>query len=220
MLSMEDRRTLDELETALQHLFSIDDYLELRRRFPKNDSPLWMVMGSDSNSPSFGMDFAFQLQGELAKFGIQIDMFLGTLDGDRGHVDLLCLAVLEALSKREKLVRENAHAIASGLAIGDGLVDFLCGTVLECVSYHNFPLPHSFQILLKYRLGLFESAIKEDRVLKHRRIVVALIMAENTGASAREIAKRIGMSPSTVTRWMADEDFMSYVKMFRAHPPR
>ena len=149
-------RSLAELDAALQHLFSIDDYLELRARFPEEDTPLWMVMGSNASSPSFGLDFAFQLQHQLENFGIHIKKFLGALDGDPDKTDLLCLAVLEALSRREKLVLKNAHAVASGLAIGDALVDFLCGAVLECVSYHDLPLPHSFQILLKYRLGLFE----------------------------------------------------------------
>ena len=217
---MTSNRTIDQLEAALTNSFSIDDYLELRRRFPENDSPLWMVMSSDHSSPSFGLDFAFQLEDELTKFHIPVEMFLGTLDGDSGHIDLLCLTTLEALSRREKLGLENAHAVASGLAIGDALVDFLCGTVLECISYYSLPVPHSFQILLKYRLGLFENTIKEDRVLKHRRVMVALIIAENTGASARQIAKRVRMSPSTITRWMSDQDFMSYVKMFRARPPR
>ena len=217
---MTSNRTIDQLEAALTNSFSIDDYLELRRRFPENDSPIWMMMGSDDSSPSFGLDFAFQLKDEFDKFQIPVELYLGTLDGDLDNVDHLCLNILENLSRREKLRHKNAHTVASGLAIGDALVDFLCGTVLECISYYSLPVPHSFQILLKYRLGLFENTIKEDRVLKNRRVMVALIIAEHTGASARQIAKRVRMSPSTITRWMSDQDFMSYVKMFRARPPR
>ena len=177
-------------------------------------------MGGDESSPSFGMDFAYQLEQEFKRFDLPVELFLGVLDGDNGYLDLLCLKLLEALSRREKLVKQNPHAVAVGLAIGDALVDFLIGAVTESVSYYHAKLPDSFQILIKYRLRLFENAIKEERVLKHRRVMVALLMAENPDLSARGLAKRTGLNPSTITRWMTDEDFRSYVKMFRAQPPR
>ena len=179
-----------------------------------------MVMGSNESSPSFGMDFAFQLEEDFKCFDIPTELFLGVLDGDEKDTDLLCLRLLEALSRREKLVKQNPHAVAAGLAIGDALVDFLIGAVVESVSYHTMDVPDSFQILLKYRLRLFENAIKEERVLQHRRVMVALLMAENPNLSARGLAKQTGLSHSTITRWMSDDDFMSYVKMFRSRPPR
>ena len=217
---MANERSLDDLVSALQSSFLIDDYLELRRRFPEADSPLWMIMASDNTTDSFGLDFAYQLEKDFERFQIPIELYLGVLDGDSDNIDLLCLTVLEALSRREKLETKNPHAVAANLAIGDAMVDFLCGAILESISYYGLKLPHSYQILLKYRLGLFHNSIKEDRILKHRRVMVALTLAENPGASARTIAKRTGLSPSTITRWMSNDDFRSYVKMFRAHPPR
>lgn len=44
---MPENRTRDALILALQRHFEIDDYLELRRRFPTEDMALWMVMASD-----------------------------------------------------------------------------------------------------------------------------------------------------------------------------
>jgi hypothetical protein len=213
--------TLEQLRAALENNFSIDDYLELRRRFPKSrDTALWMVMGADDSSPSYGMDFAYQLQADFKKFRIPIETFLGTLDGDRDYIDLLCLSTLEALSRREKLMRDNPHTVGSGLAIGDALVNLLCCAVLECLSYYSLPPPDSFQILLKYRLQMFDSSIKEQRVLDHRRVMIALFVAEHPSDGVREIARSTGLNASTISRWMADKEFMSYVKMFRAYPPR
>jgi hypothetical protein len=213
-------RSLRDLSRALQSAFSIDDYLELRDRFPGEDTALWTVMADDESSPSFGMDFAYQLQDEFKRFDVPVELFLGVLDGDKGYLDLLCLKLLEALSRREKLTKQNPHVVAANLAIGDALVDFLIGAVIESIAYYNIRVPDSFQILLKYRLRLFENAIKEERVLAHRRVMVALLMAENPDLSARGLAKKTGLSASTITRWMSDAEFMSYVKMFRAHPPR
>lgn len=48
---MEGARTVGELSTALERQFTIDDYLELRERFPEADTALWMVMGADRGTP-------------------------------------------------------------------------------------------------------------------------------------------------------------------------
>jgi hypothetical protein len=193
-LSNVERPKLDTLSSQTKcntmlrcwrYSFTIDDYLELRNRFPGEDTAIWMVMGSNEASPSFGMDFAFQLEADFKHFDISPKLFLGVLDGDGNDSDLLCLKLLEALSRREKLVKQNPHAVAANLAIGDALVDFLIGAVTESISYYRAKVPDSFQILIKYRLKLFENVIKEERVLKHRRVMVALLMAENPGLSAR-----------------------------------
>jgi hypothetical protein len=213
-------RSLAELENALTRSFSIDDYLELRRRFPQRDTALWMVMANDANSPWFGLDFAFQLEADFKKWGIPVETFLGVLGGESNDIDLQCLSILEALSRREKLERENPHAVAAGLAIGDALVNFLCGSILEALAHYQMPPPDSFQVLMKCRLKLFDNEIKEQRVLHHRRVMVALLMAENPNESARSISRMTGLNASTISRWMADEEFMSYVHIFRANPPR
>jgi hypothetical protein len=213
-------RSLAELVEALTSSFSIGDYLELRRRFPEKDTALWMVMASDKNSPCFGLDFAFQLETDFKKWGIPVETFLGVLDGEPDDIDSHCLYLLEALSRREKLEREHPHAVAAGLAIGDAFVNFLCGAVLESLAYYELPPPNSYQVLLKCRLKLFDNEIKEQRVLKHRRVMVALLIADNPNESARSISRMTGLNASTISRWVADEDFMSYVCVFRAHPRR
>jgi hypothetical protein len=78
---MSQSRTIEELTSALERQFAIDDYLELRARFPmEEDTALWMIMGG-SGGISFGMDFAFQLEADFKRFGIPIQYYLGTLDG-------------------------------------------------------------------------------------------------------------------------------------------
>jgi hypothetical protein len=137
---------------------------------------------------------------------------------DSDDIDLLCLSILEAVSKRENLVKEKSHAVASGHAIGDALINLLCCAVLECLSYYGEPPPHSFQILIKYKLQMFENSIKQQRVLRDRKVFVALFVAENPAFGVREIARGTGLNASTISRWLADEYFLSYVKMFRAKP--
>lgn len=198
--------------------FKIDDYLELRKRFPRSDSPLWMVLASDENSPSFGLDYAYQLESDLERFGIEIENFLGTLDGDDGYADLLCLRILEAVSHRKIVEEKRPHAVASGLAIGDSLIDFLCCSVLEAISYYGMRPPHSFQVLLKVRLGLFDNAILADRRLGHRRTLIALFIAENPAMSLREVSRSTGIHFSTISRWMADPKFIASVKAFQFSP--
>jgi hypothetical protein len=93
--------TADQLIQRLEHKFSIEGYLQLRRRFPGEDTALWMVLAADSTSIDWGMDFAFQLEADFKKFNISMGYFLGTLGGVNGDVDRLCLATLEALSARK-----------------------------------------------------------------------------------------------------------------------
>jgi hypothetical protein len=211
----EGESSLQELCYALERSFSLDDYLQLRRRFPDEDTALWMFLATDGKSEDYGFDYAFQLQAEMEKWGIPIKSYLGVLDGDFELIDKHCLCILEALAKREKL---NSHAVGAGLAIGDALVNFLCVAVLEAIAYYSLPVPDSYQILLKYRLKLFDNEIRDERLMKHRRVIIAKLIAETPGASIRSIARMTGLNPSTISRWMADEDFMRWVRMWRAPP--
>lgn len=215
---MARKRTLKTLQKDLERSFVIDDYLELKRRFPDADTALWMVLANDGSSPSWGIDFAFQLEEDYERFGISIHSFLGTLDGDPDVIDKFACGILNALSDREKALTANPHAVSAGNAISNALVDFSIGTLVEAFAYYGYPPPDSFQILLKYRLGLFKSTLKEDRVLKWRRTVIAKFVAENPTLSHRQIAKSVGVNVSTISRWMGEEDFQRYVRMFQAPP--
>ena len=108
---MPEKRSLDELKSDLTESFSIDDYLELRSRFPDEDTPLWIVLDSDNSGINYGTDFAFQIEGQLKQFEIEIGLLLGTLGGDQDDIDLLCLQTLEALSKRQKLEAETTQVV-------------------------------------------------------------------------------------------------------------
>jgi hypothetical protein len=211
----ESERSLQELYYALERSFSIDDYLQLRRRFPDEDTALWMFLATDGSCEDYGFDYAFQLQAEMEKWGIPIKTYLGVLDGDFELIDKHCLCILEALAKREKL---NSHAVGAGLAVGDALVNFLCAGVLEAIAYYSLPMPDSYQILLKYRLKLFDNEIRDERLMKHRRVIIAKLIAETPGASIRSIARMTGLNASTISRWMADEDFNRWVRIWRDPP--
>ena len=217
-LRLSSNRTSEQLLQAIERSFKIDDYLELRKRFPDQDTACWMVMANDKASPSWGMDFAFQLETDFEKFGISIHGFLGTLDGAPEDIDRFALEILAAISDREKRIRENPHAVSAGHAIGDTLLDFSICTILEALAYYGDSPPDSFQILVKARLNIFDNSIKEKRVLKLRRMFVAKIMAENSEWSFRQLANATGLNVSTISRWAADPDFASYVEMFRQGP--
>ena len=215
---MAEKRTKEDLLRDLQRSFAIDDYLELKGRFPNFDTALWMVLANDDSSPSWGMDFAFQLEGDYERFGISIKSFLGTLDGDPDVIDKFACEILNALSDREKALTANPHAVSAGKAISNALVDFSIGALVEAFAYYGYPPTNSFQILVKYRLGLFKSVLKEERVLDWRRTMIAKFVAENPTLSHRQIAKSVGVNVSTISRWMGEEKFQSYVRMFQAPP--
>ncbi len=175
-------------------------------------------MANDKASPSWGMDFAFQLETDFEKFGISIHGFLGTLDGAPEEIDRFALEILAAISDREKRTRENPHAVSAGHAIGDPLLDFSICAILEALAFYDYSPPNSFQILVKARLNIFDNSIKEKRVLKRRRTAVANIMAENPDWSFRQVANATGLNVSTISRWAADPDFVRYVEIFRQGP--
>ena len=101
-LRLSSNRTREQLLQAIERSFEIDDYLELRKRFPDQDTACWMVMANDKASPCWGMDFAFQLETDFEKFGISIHGFLGTLDGAPEEIDRFALEILAAISDRER----------------------------------------------------------------------------------------------------------------------
>jgi hypothetical protein len=206
-------RSLDEVKAALVSAFTIHDYLELRARFPGCDTAAWMVMAATKGFP-WAIDFAFQLKDDFKAYGLSVELFLGSCDGDETDIDLFCLSILGALARRESMEKTDPHAVGAGRAIGDPLVNFLSGAILECISFHDLVPPPAFQILIKHRLKLFGSTIKEQRASDERKMIVARFISDNPSADGREIARRTGLNASTISRWMADEDFMNLVRLF------
>jgi DNA-binding transcriptional regulator YhcF (GntR family) len=62
---------------------------------------------------------------------------------------------------------------------------------------------------------MFNNAISQQRLAEHRRVLTAKFIADNPNTSCREVARKNGVNVSTVSRWLADAEFQSYVEMFR-----
>lgn len=204
-------RSLEELKRDLEEDFKIDDYLELRERFPD----------ADPHFAIFGHGYDHLLGLDLEKFGIssydyhlicpQIDC---DLDNDAGClskeelvqvVDSICRQTLKAISDRQKIVSKSAHAIANGEAISDALIDAIIASLLEWIALYKIKIPPSFQVLVKVRLRIFNSNYVQERTNQQIKGLVAFLSLENPDISIRALARRVGVEPSTISRWMNGE---------------
>ena len=212
---MPTERNFEDLEDDLTSNFKIDDYLEMRRRFPGEDSGLWMVLAHGETIVPRGIEYAISLEPEFKKFDLNLMHLLGVLDGDTMDIDQLCLECLKAISEREKLEATEAHAVANGTVIGDALIDFLIGAILESISFYELEVPHSFQVLTKYRLGLFNNRIKEGWSQQNRKNGIARVIAQNPKMSMRKVAEAVNVNVGTISRWMKEPDFQKTIEIFR-----
>lgn len=215
-------RSTEGLVRELLEDFKIDDYLELRKRVPGRDINLFLFHHSfPGDDPFKGLDFLFLLEDEFKKHDISADDYVDMLDGDLEAIDRLCLQTLAAISKRQKSAPDTPHAMANGEVIGDALVGHMLVIMAETLSIYQLPILRSFQILLKVATGAFNSEYKKARALKDKKFLAAYILAENPGLSDRQLAQKLGVNVSTISRWRGD-DFDRRVNLFRngiSRPP-
>ncbi len=211
-------RSCEQIVRALESNFRLSDYLELRERFPEADSPFWFVMSTDTFNMPSSFDYMFLLKPELDKFGINHAAFRGALDGQSPDMDEFCLGILRAIDHRESINKNRTHAVSSGLAISDAFINFLACLLTELLAYYDLSPFHSFQVLLKTHLKLFDNHYRLAKFEKDRKLLVASLFAENPDISLRTVAKWANLNQGTLSRWMNDEDFTHSIRSLRDSP--
>lgn len=207
-----------QLIASLEENFTIEKYLKLRETTDL-DSPFWIL--TKTGGPA-AFDYMEILKEDFEKYGVDPKCMIGIADGDYSVIDSVCLMLLKALSDQQMKVKEEPHAVSRGLAIGNSIVDFMLAVIPEATQSFQTPLPYSYHILLKSRLGIHSN--KNLKVHEEQRVrdIACWIKAAEPEISTRKLAKKIGVHHSTVGRWFNDEKFqlsVAQARMFQDSVP-
>jgi hypothetical protein len=194
-----DRRpTFEEfqqLSKSYQKEPTLANYVRLRRR-------CWIdFVDARDFDPS-------SIQAELAQLNIDLSLVNDAIEGYGHQIDELALRLMEGLIEREKIERAGGtHLQSRGIAVSDGLIDYLIVTVLEALQLDDTPTPPSLVVLIRERLG----GARPDRYVEYERarrrrdaIALAAIKFPRGKISVRKMAKLVGVEPSTISRWFPE----------------
>lgn len=199
-----------ELQDRFDEDPSIENYVALRRFAP----------GCDMEIDQFArIDPLRSLAADLKKFGLDPVLVCGVLDGDDREMDKLCLQLLERLIERKQLVAERVtHLQSRGKGISDALIDHLIVVMLEAMQQHGVDPRPSFVLLVRERLGgantdIFKSHKKRE---SQDQAIFYGFQLRRRGAQPTicRVADKLGVQPSTVSRWFPDGDFLERVEEF------
>ncbi|MGJ8562465.1 MAG: hypothetical protein ACSHXY_02825 [Alphaproteobacteria bacterium] len=192
---------------------SIALYVDLRRKYPKA-----LVEVATSHS----MEWLFSNGETLKSYGIDPDIVAGCLDAASEDIQELCLLLMENLLARDALESEGvAHIQSQDGIMPDSLINYLISMMLDALDWNDdLFIPRDLIVLIKHRFGADISAEKRKQDVKDKRTkaiwMAAHIRADGQSLSMRDVAKEMGVSPSTVLRWFPDGDFESSVERVRS----
>ena len=122
-------------------------------------------------------------------------------DGDEAAIVEFCTTLSGNLVQRETLTRQGeTHLVVRGEFLPDSLIGNFAYRMLRACSRNGLPPPTEL-------VDLMQLLLKQDRPPQRseRRFVKRMdainYLREHPGAGVREIARAVGVAPSTVSRW-------------------
>lgn len=175
----------------------LENYLVLRRGFGGTGVELSYFLIPDPLS---------SVEDELRQHGIDPAIFSDALDGNDYQIDELCLQLMERLVERQTRERAgHTHIQTTGLAIPDSLIDYLVISMLEASEVHGLAPGPALVILIREKLGgPNPGRHKQNLIDKNRKHAIWIAAHHRLGGrtiSVRQIAEKMGLEASTVSRW-------------------
>jgi hypothetical protein len=192
---------------------SIENYLRVRREFPEVEIQVGRFAG---------MDPVFALEEEFKRQGVDPHLVAAALDSDEPSIDALSLRLLELLVARDKLPKDGpGHIEARRNAISDATVNFLVTTMLEGYDWHDdetFRVPASLVVLVRHLLcgskpDLY-AAYRSKEQRKNTAFLLGQMLKPGEKLSVGKLVKMVpGISRAMAARWLASEDFGSWIQL-------
>jgi hypothetical protein len=181
---------------------TIENYVRLRRQNP--DIQIEPAIYG-------GLDHAYRLEDDLKRFGIDIRLYVYTLDADEAAISELSLQLLENMILAQSLERQGeTHLASRGRIIPDHLIDWLTCSMLDALSWTgSLYIPRDLIVLARSRLIPGQSDIEKAVDTWGRKNQSAMIagqmLVRKMKPSFRSVAKILRVQPSTVKRWFVSE---------------
>jgi hypothetical protein len=212
MMAKYDEYLSGEVTRAFGDTMTIENYVRLRRQYPKATLDVRM---------SETIEFAYADHG-LEDFEISHDLLAEALTGNRAAISELSLVLLEHIVARDRAERHGATHLASrGLVMGDGMVNQIVNRMIDgLIDADNPRLPSDLVILIRHQTGGVQSEWEKERKAQEREsaaLFLALELAmKGEAPTARRLGQALGVNPSTVVRWFqkgALENFKKLAQM-------
>lgn len=194
---------------------SIKKYLALRNHYPDRD-------------PSFvkysGIDQLYALKPLLEKFSLDFADVAASMDADPKAIDRVSLRLLTLLDERRDLEAEGRDTLRRrGIAITNGLINYLIAIILESMEHYDEPIAcSSLFLLIREQIGgqdmfLYQSYKKLDR---RGSVVAIMVSARNLGweCSLGEVAKILGLNKSSLSRMFSKGELEQLISAEMSRP--
>ncbi len=194
----EELYEFENLADEFENQQTLEKYLELRQQFPSGDISL------DRFSDLLTLT---NVDDELHRH----DIFYGDISraagGDASAMDRCAVSIIKALCIRRNIeLTGKTHVTSRDLAISDELINFSLAIILESSARHQTALPTSVALLIRehYLGGPHTKRFQKHEARIDRAEAVWIgseIKKSEKVPTFRGIAKKMGVAPSTVSRW-------------------
>jgi hypothetical protein len=184
---------------------TIENYVGLRRGSPNQEIQV---------ATTGGLDFLFSHDRLIREIGIEPRVFAQALDADEQAQSDIALFLLEKLIERKNIInRGGSQVVSRGNAIGDALVNYLIGCMLDALDWtDDLTISRDLIVLIKFQLGAVDSEYVASTKMRERRqnarFIAVQIRDGGKTPTYRGIAKIMGVQPSTVKRWFPAGDLI------------
>ena len=189
--------------------FDIREYLLWKSIYLSMDRPL----SSDVHAYYTKLDAILK---ECEAFRLDGKLLSEVLYGEDGvsfivACDELALQLLENVVRREDFeAAGETHLTGWGKVIPESLINELALLTLESCANNDATPPSSLLILLRAQLNRLESPIFIPKEAKARDLATLLYASDST-LSTREVARAVGVSHTTVSRWKKEPGFQDKI---------
>ena len=154
-------------------------------------------------------------------FELDLDLLIRAIGGppDDEAVKEVCQIFRSHLDESKDRTQKGEHALVRrGGVIPKNFINYVAIQILSSYVLASKPVTLDLWMLFVSLTGYEDYGQNEARRPRHRSDAM-LYRAGHPNSSAREIAKAVGVAPSTVSRWLnEDKHFNWFVERLREHP--
>jgi hypothetical protein len=211
---------MDDAGYPLSAAGTIADYLAFREKWPSEDIRMYPLV--------FDNYEWIQNIDDAADLGISGRSFYRALSGDVHSMDEICLMLLRQMHSFDE-EKDKSHAVRRRKKISDVKINHLVASMQEACLINGVTPPGSLGYLTSLRLcGSYPKGKQRSDFWRFaRRVQIAVFGVDamfgfypkpQSDLTLRQLARKVGVSPSTLTRYQA-EIVRSWDRMMMADQP-
>jgi hypothetical protein len=190
---------------------TIQNYVALRRRFPEANPSLRRFSG---------LAQMFAIDAELKANAIDHSLVIDVFNGDIRAIDELSLKLMEKIIERRKIEKKGQTQLQRRrVGISDAFINYMVVTMLESVERNNLNVGSSLFVLMRERLGgpdpIHHKSFMREEGRWQAIAAGAELLQNGTEPSVRAVARKLGVQPSTVSRWFPADDLRIQAECYR-----